>query len=79
MCDWGCELDVAHALTPDLGTRNFHATAVADDALVADFLVFTTVALPVLGRAEDALAEEPVFFRAQSAVVNRLWLGHLAV
>ena len=51
------ELDVAHALTADLGARDFHAAAVADLALVADLFILTAVALPVLRGAKDALAE----------------------
>src|SRR4029450_10574023 len=50
----------------------------ADDALVADPLVLAAVALPVLGRTEDALAEEPVLLRLQRAVIDRLGLGDLA-
>ena len=73
------QLDVAHPLTPHLGAGNFHATALTDDALEPDTLVLTAVALPVPGGAEDLLAEEPVLFRLESAVINGLRLLHLAV
>src|SRR5205085_10471580 len=54
------------------------AAALADDPLVADALVLAAVALPVLRRTEDALAEEAVALRLQGAVVDRLGLRHLA-
>src|SRR5204862_3712645 len=72
------EVDVAHALTAHLGPRVLHAAALADDALVADALVLAAVALPVLGRTEDALAEQAVLLRLQRAVVDRLGLRDLA-
>src|SRR4030095_5923961 len=50
----------------------------ADDALVADALVLAAIALPVLRRTEDALAEETVTLRLERAVVDRLRLGDLA-
>src|SRR5206468_8374864 len=53
------QIDVAHALAADLRARDLDAAALADDALVAHALVLAAVALPVLGGAEDALAEEP--------------------
>jgi hypothetical protein len=65
---------VAHALTAHLGPRDLDAAALADDALVADALVLAAVALPVLGRTEDALAEEAVLLRLERAVVDRLRL-----
>src|SRR4029077_17141216 len=72
------EVDVPHPLAADLGAGHLDAAALADDALVTDPLVLAAVALPVLGRAEDALAEEPVFLRLQVPVVDRLRLGDLA-
>ena len=72
------EVDVAHALAAHLGARHLDAAALADDALVADPLVLAAVALPVLGRAEDALAEQPVLLGLERAVVDRLGLRYLA-
>src|SRR5262249_39358120 len=72
------EVDVSHPLTADLRARHLDAAALADDALVADPLVLAAVALPVLGRTEDALAEEPVFLGLQRPVVDRLRLRDLA-
>src|SRR5262249_44276937 len=56
MSDGRGKLDVAHALPPDLASRHFDAAFVADNALIADALVFPAVALEVLGRAENLLA-----------------------
>src|SRR6185437_6809832 len=73
------QLDVAHPLAPHLGPSDLDAAALADDALEPDALVLAAVALPVPGRAEDLLAEEPVLLRLERAVVNGLRLLHLAV
>src|SRR5262249_21308312 len=54
--DGSGQLDVAHALAPDLGARDLDAAALADDALEAHPLVLPAVALPVLRRTEDLLA-----------------------
>ena len=52
MADRSRQLDMTHALAANLGAGNLYAALVADDALVAHALIFTAVALPVLGRAE---------------------------
>src|SRR5439155_206432 len=52
------ELDVAHAVAPHLRSRDLDAAALADDALEPDALVLAAIALPVLRRTEDLLAEE---------------------
>src|SRR5207253_1978284 len=72
------QVDVTHALAAHLLARHLDAAALADDALVADALVLAAVALPVLRRAEDALAEEAVALRLERAVVDGLRLGYLA-
>jgi hypothetical protein len=71
------ELDVPHALAPHLGQRDLHAALVADHAAVADALELAAVALPVLDRTEDPLAEEPVPLRLEGAVVDGLGLRDL--
>ena len=73
------QLDVAHPLAPHLGAGDLDAAALTDDALEPDPLVLAAVALPVPGRAEDLLAEEPVLLRLERAVVDGLWLLDLAV
>jgi hypothetical protein len=70
---------VAHALAPDLGASDLDPAALADDAPEADPLVLAAIALPVLGRTEYALAEEPVLLGLQGPVVDRLRLGDLAM
>src|SRR5437870_7798643 len=72
------ELDVTHALAAHLGQGDLHPAAVADDAAVADALVLAAVTLPVLHRAENALAEQPVALRLERPVVDGLGLGDLA-
>src|SRR5262249_7064830 len=72
------QLDVAHALAADAGVRHLDAAAVADHALVLHAPVLAAGALPVLLRAEDALAEQAVLFGAVGAVVDRLRLLDLA-
>ena len=76
--DGGGEIDVPHALAPDLLARHLDAAALADDALVADALVLAAVALPVLGGTEDALAEEAVPLGLEGSVVDGLRLRYLA-
>src|SRR5262249_25062279 len=73
------ELDVAEPLAAHLRLRDLDAAAVADDAAVADALVLAAVALPVLDRAEDLLAEQAVLLGLERAVVDRLRLRDLAV
>ena len=73
------QFNVAHALAAHLGAGDFHAALVAHHALEACALVFAAVALPVLGGAEDALAEEAVALGLERAVVDGLCLGDLAV
>ena len=73
------QLDVTHPLAAHLGARDLDAAALADDALEADALVLAAVALPVLRRTEDLLAEESVLLGLERAVVDRLGLLHLAV
>ena len=60
--DGSGEFDVGHTLTTNLRTRYLNAAAFADNALEAHSLVLTAVALPVLRRTENLLAEKTVFF-----------------
>src|SRR5262249_29237531 len=53
--------------------------ALAEYALDPDPLVLAAVALPVPGRTEDLLAEEPVLFRLERAVVDGFGLLDLTV
>src|SRR5690606_24073802 len=51
------QFDVSHTLTPHLLLGNLYATAVADDTLIANTLILSTMTFPVLHRAEDPFAE----------------------
>src|SRR5690606_19426860 len=73
------ELDVAHALAAHLGAGDLDAAALADDPPEAHALVLAAVALPVLLRAEDLLAEEPVLLGLEGPLVDGLRLLDLAV
>src|SRR5262245_23892510 len=72
------QLNVAHPLTPHLGTSHLDATTLTDDALEPHALVLAAVALPVASRSEDLLAEQAVFLRLERAVVDGLRLLDLA-
>ena len=75
----GCEFDVTHPLASYLRTGNFDAALVADNAFISDSLIFTAVALPVLGRSENSLAEQTVFLGFLSSVIDCFGLGYFAV
>jgi hypothetical protein len=77
--DRGSQFDVTHALTPDLGPRDLDPAAFADDPLEAHPLVLAAVALPVLGRTEDLLAEQAILLGLQRPIVDGLGLLHLTV
>ena len=66
------EFDVAHALATNARDGHFDATAITDDILVFDALVFAAGALVVAHRAEDLLTEESAWLRLECAVVDRL-------
>src|SRR5687767_4383146 len=72
------ELDVTHALATHLRQRHLDAAAIANHATVPDALVLPAMALPVLHRTEDALAEEAILLGLERAVVDGLGLRDLA-
>ncbi len=57
------ELDVSHPLAAHFLLCYLNTTPVAHNALVADALVFSTVALVILNRPKDPLAKEAIPFR----------------
>ena len=73
------KFDMPHALAAHLGARDFHAALFADDPLIADTLVFSAVALPILRGTKDLFAEKTVPLGFLRAVVDGLGLGDLAV
>ena len=60
MADRRRKLYMAHTLTTYLSLCDLNTAAVTDFTLIADFLILTAVALPVLGRAKDLFAEQAV-------------------
>ncbi len=72
------ELDVTHALTAYLLLCDLHLTTVASDALVTYALVLSAMALVVLDRTEDCLAEQTVALGLVGAVVDGLRFQHFA-
>src|SRR5437763_14101315 len=73
------QLDMAHAIAPDLRQGDLDPAFLADDAAILHALVLAAQALVVLDRPEDASAEQPVPLRLEGAVVDRLGLLDLAV
>ena len=74
-----CQLNVSHTLTAHTGFCYFYAASVADYAFVANFLIFTAMALPVFAWSEDSFTEQTVFFRFQRSVVDGLRFFYLAM
>ena len=72
------QLNVSAALATHLLLGDFDTATVAHDTLIADTLVLAAVALVVLGRTKDALAEQAVALGLISAVVDGLRLQNLA-
>ena len=72
------QLDVSHTLTAYLLFCNFNTATVADNAFVANALVLAAVALIVLNRTENALAEQAISLRLVCTVVDCFRLQHLA-
>ena len=72
------QIDMAHAFAADAAVGDFHAATVADDAFVFRALVLAARAFPIAFGAEDAFAEQAVFFGAVGAVVDGLGLFDFA-
>ena len=72
------QLDMTHALAAHFLLGDFHTAAVAHDPFVADALVLSAMALVVLYRTENALAEQAVALGLVGAVVDGFGLEHFA-
>ena len=70
MCNGHNELDMSGTLTANLLLRHLYTTTVADDTLVADALVLTAMALVVLRRTKDALAEKTIALGLVGTIVD---------
>ena len=64
------QFDVRHALTTNLGQRDFNAALLADHTTVLQALVLTAQALVILYRAKDLGAEQAVTLRFERTVVD---------
>src|SRR5438874_6120693 len=73
------QLDMAHAVAPHLRQGDLDAAFLADDAAILHALVLAAQALVILDRAKDPGAEQPVAFRLEGAVIDRLGLFDLAI
>ena len=58
-----CELDMSHTLSTNACFCNLNAAPVTYHTFVADLLVFTTVAFPVLARSENLFTEQTILLR----------------
>ena len=69
---------VAHAFAAHLFLGHFHTATVADDAAIANALVFSTMTFVILDRAEYSLAEQTIPLWLVSPIVDGLRFKHLA-
>ena len=74
-----CQLDMSHTLSTNAGFGYFNATTIADNALIANLLILTTMTLPVLLGSKDLLTEQTVPLGLQGSVVDGLRLRYLTV
>ena len=65
---------MSHTLSTYAGFGNFYTTSVADNALISDLLIFTTMTFPVFAGSEDSLTEQTVSLGFQCSIVNCLRL-----
>src|SRR5665213_2619908 len=72
------QLDMAHALAPDLRKGDFDAALLAHDAAILHALVLAAQALIILDRTENARAKQALALGLEGAIVNRLRLLDLA-
>ena len=73
------QFNVTHALTTDLGQRDFNATLFTDHTAVLEALVLAAQALVVLHRAKDLGTEQAVTLRLKGTVVDGFRLFNFAV
>ena len=72
------QLNMAHALAPDPGQRDFNAALFADNALIFHALILAAQAFIILGRAKDTRAEQAVTLRLERAIIYGFRLLDLA-
>ena len=74
-----CQFNMTHTLTAYLGLGNFYTAAFTDLALIANLLITSAMAFPVLLWAKDTLTEQTVTLRLQCSIVDGFRLLDLAV
>ena len=72
------KLNMSHSFPSYFGTRNFYAAPFADYALITNAFILTAMALPVLHRSENTLAEKSVFFGFLRPVIYGFGLCYFA-
>ncbi|MBT9165505.1 MAG: hypothetical protein DDT25_00151 [Chloroflexi bacterium] len=72
-------MDMPHAFPAYRGVSHYNAALITDDTPISDLLILATIALEVLGGTKYPLAEKPVPFWFQGAIVDRLRFSHLTV
>ena len=79
MCNGHYKLNMSGTLAAYFLFGYFNTATVADDAFVTDALVLSAVAFVVLGRTENAFAEQAVTLGFIGSVVDCFGLQHLAI
>ena len=74
----GSELNKAHAMAAHAAFGNFHTTAFTNNAPVPHPFVLAAMAFPILGRAKNLLAKQPIHLRLKGAVIDGFRLGNFA-
>ena len=70
---------MTHSFAAYILLSNFDSALFADLTLMADTLVLSAIAFPVLGRTKDLFAEKTVSLGFGGTVVDSLGLFNLAV
>ena len=73
------QFDVTRTLAANLLLCHLNTASVANDTFISDSLILATGTFIVLGRTEDAFAEQAVALRLVSTIVDGLRLGHLTI
>ncbi len=74
-----CKFNMPHAFTTHDRPRYLNPAFFTDDPFIPDPFVFAAIAFVVLFRTEDALVKQAAALTALGAIVDGLWLGHLAM
>jgi hypothetical protein len=70
---------MTHPLAPYALASYLHTAFIAYDPPISNLLILSTIALPILGRAEYRFAEKTILLRPQSTVVDGLGFGDLTI